>query len=360
MRWLVLGVGAPFAALVTFVVFVAAVISPASNTTSVAGVGVSSGSCTVVTSTVSGLSAEQQANAVAIARVALDLGLGAQGATIVIDAALTESSLVNVNFGDRSANGQMTTSRGILQQKQEWGDISVRMDPAGAARLFFAGGRGGQRGLMQLPRWQTLPIPQAAQAIQGSAFSGGGNYLKNLLRAEQITAAILACTAPVVIPAGTGSAAMAMNLSQDPTTYGWVRAGPMEPLVWQGHSFGQVARGTAPLWQAAMTALAPHIPGGIITGDCFADRQNVNHPSVASLHAFGIACDWNPSQNPNGSAPAALQGGRFVLPMNTDQILAPFGLIWGGTFRGVKDGMHGELHWTPAQVAQFIATAGVA
>lgn len=347
MKRLVLGVCAPFAALVTFVVFVAAVISP-SSATSVVQVGVSSGTC-AVTGTAPGLTAEQQANAAAVAGVAIKLGLGQQGATIGITAALTESSLINVNFGDRSSNGQMTTSRGLFQQKLEWGPLSTRLDPAGAATLFFTGGHGGQRGLAQIPNWQTMPIPQAAQSVQGSAFSGGSNYLAQLARATTITNTIVRCTTSVSSPGGV----LVMNPSQDPSTFGWVRAANQVPFTWQGHNMGMVAGGTEPMWAAMLTELVPLIPGGLQQGACFADRQNVNNPSNASFHSFGLACDLNWAQNGNGQDPASLQGGQFVLPMTTGQVVAKYGMEWGGLWRSTKDPMHIELHLTPAQVASF-------
>ena len=53
------------------------------------------------------------------------------------------------------------------------------------------------------------------------------------------------------------------NDSQDPSTYGWQLDGPLEPLTYQGHTFGQVAKGTAKLWTAMLNELVPLIPGGL-------------------------------------------------------------------------------------------------
>src|SRR6476659_9370534 len=39
------------------------------------------------------------------------------------------------------------------------------------------------------------------------------------------------------------AAGLQQNKSQDPSTFGWTAGGPMEPLTYQGHSLGQVAKG---------------------------------------------------------------------------------------------------------------------
>ncbi len=36
--------------------------------------------------------------------------------------------------------------------------------------MFFTGGQGGQRGLLSVPDYLTLPVTRAAQAVQVSAF----------------------------------------------------------------------------------------------------------------------------------------------------------------------------------------------
>ncbi|HEY5149419.1 MAG TPA: M15 family metallopeptidase, partial [Mycobacterium sp.] len=147
------------------------------------------------------------------------------------------------------------------------------------------------------------------------------------------------------------------NDSQDPSTFGWVHGGPLEPLVWQGHNFGQVATGTAKLWTALLNELVPLIPGGL-TSDlgCFDDRANVNNPAVLSFHAYGLACDLNTGVNGNGSTPQSLQGRQFALPMVTHDVVAKYCAQWGGDFRGVPDPMHVEIHCTPAQIAAWSAT----
>lgn len=65
----------------------------------------------------------------------------------------------------------------------------------------------------------------------------------------------------------------------------------------------------------------------------YADRANVNNPSVKSFHAMGAAIDINPGSNPNKST-------KTDLPPETGAIAAAHGLGWGMNWKSVKDPMH--------------------
>ena len=149
------------------------------------------GSATVSGSS-SSLSDEQNANAQAIAGVAIGLGLGERGVLVGVTTALTESTLINVDYGDTMSNGQMSSSRGLFQQLDAWGPLEDRLDPVKAATMFFAGGQAGQSGLMDIPGWEQMPVPQAAQAVEKSQFADGSNYAANLELGQVITTAIMA------------------------------------------------------------------------------------------------------------------------------------------------------------------------
>ncbi|MCE0536106.1 C40 family peptidase [Kineosporia rhizophila] len=84
-------------------------------------------------------------------------------ARIAIATALQESSLRNLTYGDRD-------SLGLFQQRGAWAPAEQRTDPATAAHMFFHGGQAGQPGLMDIAGWQDMPLAQAAQAVQRSAF----------------------------------------------------------------------------------------------------------------------------------------------------------------------------------------------
>jgi hypothetical protein len=331
------------------------------------------GTQAAVTGSPSGLTVEQASNARAIASVAVALGLGKRGVLVGIDVAITESTLNNIDYGDVQ-NGAMTSSRGLFQQLSAWvapGAVpDPRLDPVTAATMVYTGGAAGQQGLTSIPGWQDMPVPQAAQAVQRSEFADGSNYAANLAQAQGITTALLGgqtlpaaalrgnvCTRPagVASPVYTPTG-LTHSDSQDPTSFGWVHRGPLEPLVWQGHDFGRVAAGTTKLWTAMLDELVPLIPGGL-TADlgCYEDRANVNNPSVLSFHAYGLACDVNSGDTPNG-APGYGRTGRYVIPLAAHDIAARYCMQWGGDFRGVQDPMHFEIHCTPTQIAAWAAT----
>jgi hypothetical protein len=103
------------------------------------------------------LEPEQAADAATIAAVAKRRGLADHAATIAIAAALQESKLFNVGYGDRD-------SVGVFQQRpsQGWGTRSQLLSPAFAANAFFSH-------LERIPGWQSEPVATAAQQVQHSA-----------------------------------------------------------------------------------------------------------------------------------------------------------------------------------------------
>lgn len=107
--------------------------------------------------------AEQRANAATIIAVGRHLGASDRDIQIGLMAALQESNLQNVNYGDRD-------SLGLFQQRSAWAPAADRMDPAKAAAMFFQGGQDGQRGLLDFHNRDQLSLTQAAQATQVSAY----------------------------------------------------------------------------------------------------------------------------------------------------------------------------------------------
>jgi cell wall-associated NlpC family hydrolase len=104
------------------------------------------------------LSSQQSANAAIVVAVAEQAGAGTTGAVDAVDAAFTESRLINVPGGDRD-------SLGLFQQRpsEGWGTPSQILDPIYAATQFVDH-------LMRLPGWQSLAPAAAAQAVERSAF----------------------------------------------------------------------------------------------------------------------------------------------------------------------------------------------
>jgi hypothetical protein len=103
------------------------------------------------------LDTDQAAIAATIAGVAARHRLPEQAVVIAYAAALQESKLHNLDYGDRD-------SVGIFQQRpsQGWGPASELEDPVYATTKFFAA-------LAQVPGYARMPVYQAAQDVQRSA-----------------------------------------------------------------------------------------------------------------------------------------------------------------------------------------------
>ena len=99
----------------------------------------------------------QAADAATVAGVAVREHLPAEALTIAYATAFQESKLENLTYGDRD-------SVGIFQQRpsEGWGTTAELEDPAYASRAFFGA-------LVQVPHYATLPVYEAAQAVQKSA-----------------------------------------------------------------------------------------------------------------------------------------------------------------------------------------------
>jgi hypothetical protein len=103
------------------------------------------------------LGTDQAAIAATIAGVAARHRLPRQAIVIAYAAALQESKLHNLDYGDRD-------SVGIFQQRpsQGWGPAAELEDPVYATTKFFAA-------LTQVPGYARMPVDQAAQDVQHSA-----------------------------------------------------------------------------------------------------------------------------------------------------------------------------------------------
>ncbi|HTZ44885.1 MAG TPA: C40 family peptidase [Jatrophihabitans sp.] len=105
---------------------------------------------------VAGYQPTQISNAAIIVAVGHQLDVPTQGQVVAIAAALQESSLTNLEGGDRD-------SLGLFQQRpsQGWGTPAQIMNPAYAATQFY-------QHLLAIPDWQQLSVNDAAQAVQNS------------------------------------------------------------------------------------------------------------------------------------------------------------------------------------------------
>lgn len=118
---------------------------------------------------ITNMTPEMQSNAEIIHRVGKSLGVSDYGIAVALATAMQESSLINIDFGDRD-------SIGLFQQRPSkgWGTVAQIMDPEYSARAFFGGPTGPNfgkvRGLLDINNWQSMPLTRAAQAVQISAF----------------------------------------------------------------------------------------------------------------------------------------------------------------------------------------------
>lgn len=107
---------------------------------------------------VAGYCQPQLQNAAEIIRAAKALGIGRRGQQIGVMTAIGESGLRNLTYGDRVG----PDSRGLFQQRANWGPLAARMDPYTAATAFF-------RRMVGVERWNTRPATEVAHLVQGNA-----------------------------------------------------------------------------------------------------------------------------------------------------------------------------------------------
>ncbi|MFI5589387.1 C40 family peptidase [Amycolatopsis sp. NPDC051758] len=194
------------------------------------GSGGSSASLTCVpddapNGTVPGMSAEQIGNAATIVAVGKQKGVPEPGWVVAIAAAMQESQLHNLHYGDRD-------SLGLFQQRPSmgWGSPEEITTPTYAASKFFDH-------LMATPNWQNMSVNDAAQAVQGSGFPNAYAQHEDTARAVVAAVSGVRCEpAPATgtgdcdnIQAATAAAMIAINYAcgQRGLPYVWGGNGPL-------------------------------------------------------------------------------------------------------------------------------------
>ncbi|WFE38031.1 M23 family metallopeptidase [Micromonospora sp. WMMD998] len=158
---------------------------------SVFGGGGGGGSCvgavTAPGATPAGLSAEQARNASVIVTVGERLRVPVRGWVIAVATALQESSLINHGYLGPDNDHD---SLGLFQQRpsQGWGTPEQIMNPEYAAAKFY-------ERLVTVPGWERLPLTDAAQKVQRSAYPDA--YARHETRATEIVTAYTGGTLPV-------------------------------------------------------------------------------------------------------------------------------------------------------------------
>jgi len=117
-----------------------------------------SGCTAVVKSREVELTTEQAENAALIVALSVRRGMPARAASIALATAYQESKIYNIDYGD-------SDSLGLFQQRpsQGWGTREEILDPVYAINAFYDA-------LTRIDDYETMPITEAAQAVQRSAF----------------------------------------------------------------------------------------------------------------------------------------------------------------------------------------------
>jgi LysM repeat protein len=114
------------------------------------------------------LTGEMRDNARTVLEVARIAGVPDDGVVIALAAAMQDSSLHNLAFGEADAVG-------LFQQRPSlgWGDELALLDPRLAAVAFFGGAGSGvvapATGLLDVGGWEFMSVGEAAHAVQRSA-----------------------------------------------------------------------------------------------------------------------------------------------------------------------------------------------
>lgn len=136
--------------------------------------------------------AEQIENAKKIDEKAQELGLPGKASEIAIIAAMGESTLINIDYGDEAqgvtnADGSATTSKGLFQQQTStgWGTVEQVTDPAYATESFLTGQKhDGNGGLASVSGWQDREITEVIHEVQANA--DASHYAKSYDSARAI------------------------------------------------------------------------------------------------------------------------------------------------------------------------------
>ena len=126
---------------------------------------------------------DQLINAAQIMRAADAYTPNIRAKQIGIMTAIGESNLRNLGYGDAAG----PDSRGLFQQRSNWGPLADRMDPFTAAFNFY-------HRMFGVVDWNTLPPTQVAHTVQRNA--DPGYYAKYFSRASKLVDALLTYQVP--------------------------------------------------------------------------------------------------------------------------------------------------------------------
>jgi hypothetical protein len=172
---------------------------------------------------------EQTGNAALIVAVGQARGVPAWGWVVAVATAMQESRLRNLPGGDRD-------SIGLFQQRpsQGWGTPTQLRSPAYQAGKFYDA-------LLAVPGWQAMPLTQASDLVQRSAFPSAS---ARWTRPATVLVAKLAAAHAGMASAGAGTAACDVGCPP-------ARAGAGAAVPDTGCLPGQVVLSRAATWLTA-------------------------------------------------------------------------------------------------------------
>ena len=169
--------------------------------------------------TIGDLSDEQRQNAATIIGVARDMGAPPRAWLVALATAMQESTLRNINYGDRD-------SLGLFQQRpsQGWGSPAQVTDPVYSTRIFIDR-------LLAVPGWETLPVTVAAQTVQRSAFPDAyakweGLAAELVQQLADVADPAASCAPAATLASGVAAAAIVFALGEVGKPYVWGGTGP--------------------------------------------------------------------------------------------------------------------------------------
>lgn len=219
------------------------------------------------------LTGEQIANARTVIATGQELGVPARGLIVAVATTLQESTLRNIGYGDRD-------SVGLFQQRAGWGSTQTRMDPAASATMFYTGGQGGQPGLMDIKGWAGMPVTQAAQAVQRSAFPmayARWEPMATLLVQDVVGSVDLGCSNVLTanLPPGSVGRMLQAALDQQGDPYVWGAVGPdafdcsgLVVYSWRQAGYRVAVRTAAQMYSVSdPVAAGQEQPGDLLFGE---------------------------------------------------------------------------------------------
>jgi hypothetical protein len=237
--------------------------------------------CTVtIDGALSTLTAEQADNAALIAATAIRRGLPNHAVTVALAAALQESDLRNLDYGDRD-------SLGLFQQRpsQGWGQAEQVQDPRFATNAFYDH-------LEDVPAWEGLPVTEAAQAVQRSGHPLGyaDHEADARLWARALTGEVPFGAVTCSLPSGKADAGAAASFAERVSAdFGSRVAVTIEPGT-DGGAAVRVSSSEPPVVDAVATWSIAVASGWPVTDVTLCDRRWTRAKETWSLVELAAPC----------------------------------------------------------------------